>query len=705
MVNTVLTYALSACAIFFAFGFYLRRTKRGSMGLATVAAACAAFSAYSDAFWPMATLGVVAFWAAFASLNMIDLSWRTRAGLVGSLAILGFLTLWPTFSNVTGGRFPTPQYIMNHVGARLVAGLDLRGGIRLVYNVDVSEAIEDKRDAYAETMRAELARRFGHHEGDDRPDEAAYNKLGKQVQVLTPRDEPDEILVEFQDAADAAKADEQFRAQFPGLTFKISADKKTATFGMKDKVATDIRVKAVEQAREIILRRVDELGLKEAAVSTRDEDIIVEVPGTDEAAFQEIRDLVGKTARLEFKLVADEDFFGPVRAGLVAGDAPLEGLSFLSDRVSTGKSEEGDYQYKGVTAARLEIGPEGTAYEGETDHQALERFREWTDTLGAAPDREVGFELEMERDPTGQTTDKPVAWRTHYLKRRTEITGDLVTDANAQPDIQTGRGWNVNLTFSDRGGRLFGNLTSANVGRQFAIILDDRVSSAPVIQEAIYGGTGRITMGQGSPETQRKEAQELEIVLHSGALPAPIEPINEQRIGPSLGRDSIKAGSWGAVGGTVLVIVFMILYYSKAGLIADFAVGMNLFLQLAILASFNASMTLPGIAGLALTIGMSVDSNVLINERIREEMKEGRSPRAAVEIGYDKALSAIVDGHLTTLIAGVVLAQYGTGPIKGFAVTLMVGVITSIFSGVVVSRVFFDSWVKRRQAVTTIAIG
>ncbi len=699
MVNTVLTYVFSACAIFFAFGFYLRRAKRGSMGLATEAAACAAFSAYSDAFWPMATLGVIAFWAAFASLNMIDLSWRTRAGLVGSLAILGFLTLWPTFSNMTGGRFPTPQYIMDSVGARLVAGLDLRGGIRLVYNVDVSEAIQDKRDAYAETMRGELARRFGHHEGDDRPDEEAYDKLAKQVQVLTPKGDPDSILVEFQDPADAAKADEQFRAQFPGLTFKISADRKTATFGMKDKVATDIRVKAVEQAREIILRRVDELGLKEAAVATRDEDIIVEVPGTDEEAFQEIRDLVGKTARLEFKLVADEDFFAPVRANLAAGETPLEGLSFWNNQVNVGKSEEGDTLNKAVVAARLEIGKD------ETDHQALERFKTWTDTLDVAPDREIGFELELERDPSGQTTDKPVAWRTHYLKRRTEITGDLVTDASAQPDIQTGRGWNVNLTFSDRGGRLFGNLTSANVGRQFAIILDDRVSSAPVIQEAIYGGTGRITMGQGSPQTQRKEAQELEIVLHSGALPAPIEPINEQRIGPSLGRDSIKAGSYGAVGGAVLVIFFMILYYSKAGLIADFAVGMNLFLQLAILASFNASMTLPGIAGLALTIGMSVDSNVLINERIREEMKEGRSPRAAVEIGYDKALSAIVDGHLTTLIAGIVLAQYGTGPIKGFAITLMVGVLTSIFCGVVVSRVFFDSWVKRRKSVTTIAMG
>ena len=704
MVNTVLTYAFSACAILLAIGTYIRRTKRASMGLATVAAALAAFAASADAFWPMATLGVLSAWAAFASLNMIDLNWRTRTGLVGSLAVLAFLSLWPTLNNMSAGRFPTPQYIMDNVRSRLVAGLDLRGGIRLVYNVDVSEAIQDKRDAYAESMRAELAQSFGHHEGDDRPDEAAYVKLNEQVRISLPKAEPDAIVLEFASAADAAKADEQFRAQFNDLTFKISSDQKTATFAMRDNVATEIRVKAVEQAREIILRRVDELGLKEAAVSTRDEDIIVEVPGTDEAAFQEIRDLVGKTARLEFKLVSDDDFFGPIREGLPAGELPLKGLSFWNQQINVGKSDQGDTLNKTVVAARLEIGenPDGTK---ETEHQALERFKTWTETLEVDPDREIGFELEMETDSFGRSTDTAVAWQTLFLKRRTEITGDLVTDAAAKPDIQTGRGWVVSLTFSDRGGRLFGELTEANVGRQFAIILDDRVSSAPVINEAIYGGSAQITMGRGSPEQQRADARELEIVLQSGALPAPIEPVNEQRIGPSLGHDSIRAGTYGAVGGSLLVIVFMVLYYARAGLIADFAVGMNIFLQLAILASFGASMTLPGIAGLALTIGMAVDSNVLINERIREEMKEGRSPRAAVEIGYDKALSAIVDGHLTTLLAGIVLAQYGTGPIKGFAVTLIVGVVTSIFSGVVVSRVFFDAWVKRRKAVTKLQMG
>jgi preprotein translocase subunit SecD len=201
-------------------------------------------------------------------------------------------------------------------------------------------------------------------------------------------------------------------------------------------------------------------------------------------------------------------------------------------------------------------------------------------------------------------------------------------------------------------------------------------------------------MGSSDPTVQLRDSRKLELVLRSGALPAPISPSNEQRIGPSLGRDSIELALQGAAAGGLLVLAFMFFYYRLAGLIADISVVTNVFLQLAILASFGASMTLPGIAGLALTVGMGVDANVLINERIREEIALGKSPRAAVDIGYSKAFSAIIDGHLTTLIAGIVLAQYGTGPIKGFAVTLMVGVAVSVFTGVLMSRTLFDIWVR-----------
>ncbi|MGH7328156.1 MAG: protein translocase subunit SecD, partial [Polyangiaceae bacterium] len=198
----------------------------------------------------------------------------------------------------------------------------------------------------------------------------------------------------------------------------------------------------------------------------------------------------------------------------------------------------------------------------------------------------------------------------------------------------------------------------------------------------------------GDPEQQLRKARQLELVLRSGALPAPIVPSNEQRIGPSLGRDAIQKGVQGMAVGISLVLGFMMLYYRKSGVVADIAVLFNLLLQMAVLASFGATMTLPGIAGLALTVGMSVDANVLINERIREELRAGRSVRAAVEAGYEKAFSSILDGHVTVFISGLILAQYGTGPVKGFAVTLIVGIICSLFTGVFCTRIVFDWWVR-----------
>lgn len=298
-------------------------------------------------------------------------------------------------------------------------------------------------------------------------------------------------------------------------------------------------------------------------------------------------------------------------------------------------------------------------------------------------------------DPDTQREEE-VGHQAFLLKARAEITGDMIRDAQASPDQGTTSlgGWVVNLRFSDRGGNLFEKITGENINRRFAIVLDGKVESTPNIIDRISGGSSRITMGAADPQVQLKDAKQLELVLRSGALPAPITPSNEQLIGPSLGQESIRLGVEGAAAGGLLVLLFMIMYYRRGGVIADLSVLMNLFLQLAILASFGASMTLPGIAGLALTLGMSVDANVLINERIREELRDGKTARAAVEVGYSKALSAIIDGQLTTMISGIVLAQYGTGPIKGFAFTLMVGVACSVFTGVVVSRVLFDIWVR-----------
>jgi preprotein translocase subunit SecD len=690
VINTVLTSIFGGLAALFVLAGFAFRAHRYTLLTAGAFGAGAAAAAHNDAFWPMVVLGILSLWIAFAAVEVMDLGWRMRAALTVSACLLGFLVLWPTLPNWSSS-IKCPTYIRDHVGFRLVAGLDLRGGLRLVYTVDVDEAIKDKRDHYYEDMRLEATKVYGLHTGDELPSDEVLAKLREKVEIESPRHPVDEIRLTVKEGADPSKIDERFLEKFRGeMSFSRTKDQRSLVFKVRPTVGSQIRERAVSQAKDIILRRVDELGLREASVSSRDEDIIVEVPGEDEKSFATIRDIISKTARLEFKLLDDEtDFFGAVQRNAKAESLP-EGLEFQIENAPAGKNAAGENRSKPITYALLRKGPK------ETSTQALQRMREWVATLDVPSDREVGYHIESRVVDEITLKEEEIGVRTYFLKSRAEITGDMIREAAAQPDQSQGGmgGWHVAITFTDAGGRIFEKITGANIQRRFAIILDGRISSAPVIQSKIAGGHGQITMGSGDPEKQLKDSKELELVLRSGALPAPISPSNEQRIGPSLGQDAIKLGIQGALGGIALVLVFMMVYYQRAGFIADAAVIMNLFLQLAILCSAGASMTLPGIAGLALTVGMAVDSNIIINERIREEIGLGKGARAAVDVGYKRALSAIIDGHVTTVIAGIVLWQYGTGPLKGFAVTLVVGVICNIFTGVIVSRVMVDWWVK-----------
>jgi preprotein translocase subunit SecD len=688
--NIIISSTLGAIALALVIGGYLRRQSRIPWWLSAGAFACAAAGGYYDSFWTLTCFAIVGVWAFVAGLKVVDSNWRMRFGIVFSVTALAAVSLWPSLESMTGGIVRCPAYVRDHVKFRLVAGLDLRGGLRLVYNVDVNEALKDRRDRHYEDMQVSLSKLFELHSGDERPSEEVYAKLRERVTLERPAGDARAIKLTLKNPADQSKIDTQFLQSFASeLTFSQSADQMSYLFRLRSGVETQIRESAVGQAKEIILRRVDDLGLREAAVSTREEDVIVEVPGQDEAAFKDIRDIIGQTARLEFKLLDDDnDFFGPLRLSADKTSLP-EGIGFRQETTTVGQDPEGDARRKTITYAVI------TKREKETSKEALERFKAWTSTLTPPPDREFGYQVEYDVDPVTQKSTES-GWRTYLLKTRAEITGDMIRDAIAQPETGASSlgGWHVALRFTDAGGTIFERITGANIKRRFAIILDGRIESAPVIQTRIGGGNASISMGSADPETQLRDARKLELVLRSGALPAPITPSNEQHIGPSLGADSIQQGVRGALVGGIVVLAFMLLYYRRAGMIANIAVLLNVFLLLAILASFGASMTLPGIAGLALTIGMSVDSNVLINERIREELRGGKSPRAAVDLGYSKALNGIVDGQLTTLISAIVLAQFGTGPIKGFAVTLMVGVACSIFTGVMVTRLMFDVWVR-----------
>lgn len=689
MTNTVLQYVFAGIAVLFAAWGYVSRSRRGALWFGVVTAASAAIAARYDGFWPLASFAILTLWAFIVATGFLDFGWRMRLGLVTSIGLFAFLALWPSVYNMSAGKVPCPAYIRDHVSFRLVAGLDLRGGLRLVYTVDVDEAIKDKRDRYYEDMRSSLAKIYGLYSGEDRPSEDVYKKLRTLVDIEAPRRPANVIKIHVRDGADPAKIDARFLEQFAGDLSYSRRDARELEFTIKASSETQLRERAVDQAKDIILRRVDELGLREANVSTRDEDVIIEVPGSDEKSFQRIREIISQTAKLEFKLLDDDDdFFGPIERKTEGQTLP-EGIEFRKENAPVGLDDGGDAKTHETTYAFIQ------KKKDETSQQALARLKEWVGQFELPPDRELGYQIVYRTNPDSLKQSED-GWRTYLLRSHADITGDMITDASAQPDQSGGGfgGWYVALTFTDQGGNIFERITGANIKRRFAIILDNKVESAPVIQTKIPGGHAQITMGASDPEIQLEDARKLELVLRSGALPAPISPSNEQRIGPSLGRDSIKLGVQGAIGGGLIVLVLMVIYYRRAGLIADLSVTMNLFLQLAILASFGASMTLPGIAGLSLTIGMSVDANVLINERIRDELRLGKSPRAAVEIGFGRALSAIVDGQLTTLISGVILAQYGTGPIKGFAVTLIVGVLCSIFTGVVVSRLWFDLWVR-----------
>lgn len=637
----------------------------------------------ADSFWGLVIAVLIALWSLFYAIPFMDGAWRLKAGFALSLFLFVCVALWPTAERMSSGKLKCPQYVRDRVSFQIVKGLDLQGGMRLVYTVEVEEAIRDKRDNFAEDMRHELAVVYGFQSADSALTRESRSKLEGKLRISTP--DSAALVIKFTDAGDVQKIDERFQKKFKDelvMTRGPGADE--VKFKIRTEVETQIRDRAVTQAKDTVNRRVDELGLREASVTVRDEDIIVEVPGQDTKAFDEIKEIIRRTARLEFKMVDDEgDFFGKIKEEELPEG---EGISIYQEQAPAGPG-------KSVTThfARM------TKKDKESQADTLVRFKKWVKSLNVPDDHEVGYEEIIDYDQdTSQSTE--VGWRTFYLFSKAEVTGDYITDATVSQEQGQGMGqFYVLVTFTPAGSARFEEVTGANVQRRFAIILDDIMNSAPVIKQKI-SGKASITLGAGDPEKQLADARRLELVLRSGALPAPITPSNESLIGPTLGEDAINHGVKGMLVGSALVLIFMIIYYRKAGLVADAAVLFNLLIQMAILASFGATMTLPGIAGLALTIGIAIDANVLINERIREELRAGRTVRAAVEAGYDKAFWAIFDGHVTVFISGLILAQYGSGPVKGFAVTLLVGIIASLYTGVFFTRLIFEYWARGAKA-------
>ncbi len=452
----------------------------------------------------------------------------------------------------------------------------------------------------------------------------------------------------------------------------------------------------VDRAMQIIRNRVDQFGVTEPIIQRQGEQrIVVQLPGLQEP--ERAKELVGKTARLEFRLVKTRQEFFQALSSLDQVVARRQrGLSAAAmDSAAADSLLANENPFSGLLQ---QANPDaGYAY---CPAENLDRAEDiyysvaWDSTGGGGQPRVLAGNtvLLWGNREFGTGSGNPGRYL-YALTARPELTGDHVADARVAFGLEPTRpnSPGISLTLDKRGAAIFTRLTGANVGRQLAIVLDNRVQSAPVIRDKIRGGRASITGLEGD-----NEARDLGIVLRAGALPTDLVLQEERTVGPTLGRDSIQQGVRAALLGFVLVVLLMLIYYQLSGALAVLALVLNIFFMIATLGMLRGTLTLPGIAGIVLTIGIAVDANILILERIREELRGGKTVRGAIEAGYGRALVTIIDSNLTTLISAIVLFQFGTGPIKGFATTLMIGIIANVFTAVFVTRLVYDSIMAKR---------
>ena len=498
-----------------------------------------------------------------------------------------------------------------------------------------------------------------------------------------------------------------------------------------DEIITNLKAQAddaINRVLEILRNRIDQFGVSEPTIQKQgDHRIIVELAGVQDT--ERARALLQSTALLEFFLVKDAEVTNDV---LTRIDKILKGSDALEDIVETTVPE--DFLVSEIEAETPVSDDKiisvselfGETDENEADSAVVDQrlfedrpfsalLRNFGTDIGI-PEKNVyavkkiiampevqeklkaGNGQFLQSNESEQITNidgqQENIFRLYYLEKEPELTGGVVEEANAQLGSQAGAASGqpvVLLDMNNDGTKQWARITGANIGRRIAIVLDKKVHMAPSIREKISQGGTQI---EGFADMN--EAKDIAIVLRAGALPAPVNILEERIVGPSLGADSVKKGTWSVLVGLALVLLFMLFYYKMAGLIADFALIWNILLVLAVLASLQATLTLPGIAALILTVGMSIDANVIIFERIREELRKGKSPKTAIDSGYARALTTIIDANITTVIAALVLYQFGTGPIRGFATVLFWGIVISMFTAIFVTRTIFNTIAQRK---------
>ncbi len=496
-------------------------------------------------------------------------------------------------------------------------GLDLRGGMHLVLEVEVEKAVDNSIERTAASLPGVLK-----ENGIENP---SVKREGRLIRLSFPSGKADEIKTILDE-------------NFPNLVTKEEGGGEKV-LALRESEKSRILTTSTLQALETIRNRVDEFGVAEPLIQKLgDNQILIQLPGITEP--ERAMELIGKTALLEFKLLNETN--------AIIRDFP--------DQIESGKETEFIDRFKD----RIEEG----------DKILFERVSD---------------------EETGAVKKRP-----YLVKNAAILAGDLLTDARVS--IGEFNDPYVSITFDNDGARLFEKITGENVQRRLAIVLDDNVYSAPRIQEKISGGRAQI-----SGTFTHQEASDLAIILRAGALPAPVKVLQNVTVGPSLGSDSIRKGWISGIISTALVVGFMVIYYRLSGLLAVAAMGINMILLLGGLATLEATLTLPGIAGIILSIGMAVDANVLILERIREELRVGRPPRLAIDAGYEKAFTSIFDSNVTTLITAMALFMFGTGPIRGFAVTLGLGITINLFTALVATKVVYD-YLNGRKRLETLSV-
>jgi preprotein translocase subunit SecD len=561
-------------------------------------------------------------------------------------------------------------------------GLDLQGGMHVILEVDVQELLsqlaKNKNEAFQESL--------------------------------------EKTAIEVQDS------DEDFITVFNRYLTE-SGSRLVRYYGSRELSSEDAVIsylrtqtsETVTRAQEILTNRVDEFGVSEPIIQQQgDNRIIIELAGITDPT--RVRQLIGKTAKLEFRLLKDQEISLAVAEKMheyvQSQISPLDSTADKADdQVADGDTSVSlDDLFKTDNTAESTTDTSVKKEEDLFEQNIFFLHPSNQQTLLVPLDKREKFKdlvalKEIQKIIQDEAGEADFLWGTkaeyegqfmevYLVNTQSELTGETITEADpragSQMDPTSIGKYEVSFTLNDDGARIFSRVTGANIKKRLAVVLDKQVYLAPEIQVKIRDGRSRIT-GLNTME----EAQDLSIVLRAGALPAPVRIIEERTVGPSLGLDSILSGSRSALYGMILVAIFMLIYYRASGALADMALSLNVIFIMAVMAYFNATLTLPGIAGIILTIGIAVDANVLIFERIREELLKGKTIKSSIDQGYGNAFSAIIDANVTTFIAGVVLYTFGSGPIKGFALTLMIGIVASMFTAIVVTRVVFDYAVSK----------